>query len=185
MASPGRLGTYRFFFVSATLICLGGFVIMGAFTAFFAWADSSAANKKPPSAATIVRDASYNVAGSYGITGMQQLKITPTADTPSFISDPLKEQRGIVLLVYCRGAVADRQMVTFFNHVKSEYVGESSFFAFEARDVSALGDVLAQLHAYNPPMLAVIDSQGRVRSLYTGWIDEQTLEQRVSDAVSF
>jgi len=88
-----------------------------------------------------------------------------------------------VLLVYCRGAVADRQMVTFFKQVRSEYVGESSFYSFEARDVGALGDVLAQLHAYNPPMLAVIDSQGKVQSLYTGWIDEKTLEQRVADAV--
>jgi hypothetical protein len=183
MISPRRLGTYKSFFVSAILICLGGFVIMGAFTAFFAWADVSVA-QKAPAVATVVRDSSYNVAGSYGITGMPQLKITPTADTPSFIADPLKERRGIVLLVYCRGAVADRQMVTFFNQVKAEYAGESSFFAFAARDVNALGDVLAQLHAYNPPMLAVIDGQGRVRSLYTGWIDEKTLEQRVADAVN-
>ena len=182
MTSRGRLGTYRFFFVSAALICLGGLVIMGVFTAFFAWADSSTAHKIP-SAATIVRDSSYNVAGSYGITGMPQLKITPTADTPSFIADPLKEQRGVVLLIYCRGAVADMQMVTFFDRVRSEYAARSSFFSFEARDVGALGDVLAQLHAYNPPMLAVIDGKGEVRSLYTGWIDERTLEQRVADAV--
>ncbi len=35
------------------------------------------------------------------------------------------------------------------------------------------GDVLSQLHAYNPPCFAVIDGAGKVEEFYTGWIDEQ------------
>ena len=33
-------------------------------------------------------------------------------------------------------------------------------------------------------MLAVIDGAGRVEQIYTGWIDEQTMAQRIADAIS-
>ncbi|MGO8683739.1 MAG: hypothetical protein ACLQUT_04055 [Thermoleophilia bacterium] len=184
MTAHDRFGAYRFFFVSAALICVGGLVIMGLFTVFFAWADSSSATAASTSASAAVMNSSYNIADSYGTTGLPQLTVTPTAATPAFIANPLKAHRGVVLLVYCAGAADDDQMLGFFNQVKAKYAAASSFFSFEAHDVNTLGDVLGQLHAYNPPMLAVIDGQGRVEELYTGWIDEQTLDQRISNAIN-
>jgi hypothetical protein len=181
MARQGRDNPLRFFFVGVLLIVLCGAIIVGVLTPLLVWADSSTVAVKAPSAAALMTDASYNVTGSFGTTGMPQLVLAATADTPKSIKASLTAHRGVVLLVYCKGAAADEAMVTSFNHIKAKYAADSSFFNFESHDVNDLGDVLAQLKAYNPPMLAIIDGKGRA-IVYTGWIDEQTMEQRVADA---
>lgn len=187
--SSGRFfagaGLTRSYLAAAGLICLGGLVIMAILTPLLVWADSSTPVAATPAAQTLMVNSTYNVSGSYGTTGMADitLKLNPTT-TPQFISDPLKAKRGIVLLVYCKGATADQAMVTNFNALKAKYAGDSSFFSFEAHSVNELGDVLTQLKAYNPPMLAIIDGNGKVQQIYTGWIDEQTMAQRIVDAVN-
>ena len=182
MARQGRDNPLKFFFVGVLLIVLCGAIIVGVLTPLLVWADSSTVATKAPPAATLMTNATYNVAGSYGTTGMPQLVLTPTVNTPTSIKASLTAHRGVVLLVYCKGAAADEAMVTSFNTIKAKYAADSSFFNFESHDVNDLGDVLAQLKAYNPPMLAIIDGKGRT-IVYTGWIDEQTMEQRVADAI--
>src|SRR5665647_2599287 len=46
------------------------------------------------SSAALPTPASYNTVSSYGMTGYAPLKLTPTAETPSFITSRLKEERG-------------------------------------------------------------------------------------------
>jgi hypothetical protein len=127
--------------------------------------------------------ASYNTVSSYGMTGYAPLKITPTAETPEFITSRLQENRGIVLLVYCEGAADDMEMLSYFEDVKAQYSADTSFFSFEARKSSDLGDTLQQLRVSNPPILAIIDASGQVSELYTGWIGLKVMEQRVADGV--
>lgn len=188
--SSGRFfagaGLTKSYLAAVGLICFGGLLIMGVLTPLLVWADSSTpVAQSATTAQSLMTNSSYNVSGSFGMTGMPEITLKLNASTtPAFISDPLKAKRGIVLLVYCRGAAADEAMVTNFNALKTKYAGDSSFFSFEAHDVNELGDVLSQLKAYNPPMLAVIDGAGRVEQIYTGWIDEQTMAQRIADAIS-
>jgi hypothetical protein len=127
--------------------------------------------------------ADYNDAGSYGIAGYSELKLEPTDDTPDFIKKPLEDERGVILLVYVRGALADQEMLANFNKVKTMYQSQASFFTFEARKIKELGDVLAQLKVNAPPMLAVIKGDGTVAQLYTGWIGQKVMEQVVADAL--
>ncbi len=96
------------------------------------------------------------------MTGYAPLKLTPTAETPSFITSRLEEQRGLVLLVYVEGAADDMEMLSYFNAVKGQWGADSSFMSFEARKTTELGDTLQQLRVSNPPILAVI--RGRRRS---------------------
>src|SRR5450759_2042715 len=169
----------RAFLISAALILgIGAALFGGGVVAVRVFA---AAGATPPAALTT--PASYNTVSSYGMTGYAPLKLTPTAETPSFITSRLQEQRPIVLLVYCEGAADDTEMLSYFDDVKAQLGADSSFMSFEARETSELGDTLQQLRVSNPPVLAVIRGSGEVAELYTGWIGRKVMEQVVADAV--
>jgi hypothetical protein len=174
----GILKRNRAFLLTAVLILVAGALLFGGVVAVRVFAASSTTGTTPATTPT-----SYNTVSSYGITGYAPLKLTPSAQTPSFIKSRLAEERGIVLLVYCKGAADDDEMLSSFNHVKAQYSADSSFFSFEARESGQLGDTLQQLRVSNPPVLAVIRGSGDVAELYTGWIDEEVMEQVVADAV--
>ena len=168
----------RPFVVTAVLILVVGAVLFGSVVAVRVLA----AETTTP-AAPLPSPPSYNVASSYGITGYAPLTIVPTAETPPFIKALLDEKRGIVLLVYCAGAADDMEMRSYFDEVKAQYAGDSSFFDFEAHASSDLGDTLQQLHVSDPPILAIIRGDGQVAALYTGLIGRKVMEQQVADAV--
>jgi hypothetical protein len=166
------------FLITAALILVVGAALFGGVVAVRVFAAGSTTT--PVAVAT---PASYNTVSSFGMTGYAPLKLTPTAETPSFITSRLQEQRGIVLLVYVDGAADDMEMLSFFNDVKAQYGADSSFMAFEAHKTTELGDTLQQLRVSNPPILAVIRGSGEVSQLYTGWIGKKVMEQVVADAV--
>jgi hypothetical protein len=173
----GILKRNKAFLVTAALIVVVGAALFGGVVAVRVLA---AANPAAPAA--LPAPASYNTVSSYGIAGYAPLKLTPTDQTPDFIKSRLDEQRGIVLLVYVEGAADDMEMLSYFDEVKALYAGDSSFFDFEARASSDLGDTLDQLKVSNPPILAVIRGSGDVAQLYTGWIGRKVMEQVVFNA---
>jgi hypothetical protein len=166
----------RAFLITAALILVVGAALFGGVVAVRVFAAAS------PAPTALPTPPSYNTVSSYGTTGYAPLKITPTAETPSFITSRLEEQRGIVLLVYVEGAADDMEMLSYFNAVKGEYGVDSSFMSFEAHKVTELGDTLQQLRVSNPPILAVIRGSGEVAEMYTGWIGRKVMEQVVADA---
>ena len=168
----------RTFLIGAVLILVVGAVLFGSVVAVRVLASSGGT---PAPAAT--QPASYNSVSSYGMTGYAPLTIKPTADTPEFITKRLNEKRGMVLLVYVKGASDDMEMLSYFNDIKANYSADSSFFSFEARESCQLGDLLAQLRVSDPPILAIIRGDGTVAQLYTGWIGFKVMEQEVADAV--
>jgi len=176
----GALAEYKSFFTKAALICLGGLLIMGLFTVCLVWAQTSTTT---PAMLTDTGNGSYNAAGSYGITGLPSLTVKPTEETPKYVTNALKEQRGVVLLVYLKDSTDDQEMVASFEAVKAKYAAQASFFNFEAKSVSMTGDLLEQLRIIAPPALAVISPDGKVYQAYTGWIDRTVMEQVVANAV--
>ena len=168
----------RTFLVGAVLILVVGALLFGGVIAVRVMAEGDAT---PAPAAT--QPASYNSVSSYGMTGYAPLTLVPTADTPEFITKRLDEKRGIVLLVYVKGATDDMEMLSYFNDIKANYAADSSFFSFEARESKQLGDTLTQLRVSDPPILAIIRGDGTVAQLYTGWIGFKVMEQEVADAV--
>jgi hypothetical protein len=168
----------RTFLVGAILIVVVGALLFGGVIAVRVMAETGGT---PAPAAT--QPVSYNTVSSYGMTGYQPLTVEPTADTPEFITKRLDENRGIVLLVYVKGASDDMEMLSYFNDIKANYAADSSFFSFEARESKQLGDLLAQLRVSDPPILAIIRGDGQVANLYTGWIGFKVMEQEIADAV--
>ena len=173
----GIMTRNRPFVVTAALILVVGAVLFGSVVAVRVFA----AGTTP--ATPLPAPASYNTVSSYGTTGYAPLQLTPTAETPSFITTRLEEERGLVLLVYCEGAADDMEMLSSFNAVKAQWGADSSFMSFEARRTTELGDTLQQLRVSNPPILAVILGNGQVAELYTGWIGRKVMEQVVADAL--
>jgi len=176
----GALAEYKSFLTKAALICLGGLLIMGLFTVCLVWAQTSTTT---PTMLTGTANSAYNAAGSYGITGMAPLTVKPTDQTPKYVTNALKEQRGVVLLVYVKDAADDQEMLANFESVKAQYAAQASFFNFEAKSVSMTGDLMEQLRIAAPPALAVISPDGKVYQEYTGWIDRSVMEQVVANAV--
>ena len=168
----------RAFLLTAGLILVFGAVIFGAVMGARVLAASGTPTTVPPNSLD-----AFNTVSSYGITGYPPLTLVPTAETPTFIKQRLAEKRGIVLLVYVDGAADDMEMLQSFQAVKAQYAADSSFLQFEARKTSELGDTLQLLHVYDPPILAVIQGDGTVFELYTGWIGRAVMEQVVADAV--
>ena len=168
----------RAFLITAALILVVGAALFGGVVAVRVFASSSATP-----AAALPAPVSYNTVSSYGMTGYAPLTLTPSAETPSFITSRLDQQRPLVLLVYADGAAADMEMLSYFEDVRAQFGADSSFMSFEARKVTELGDTLDQLRVSNPPILAVIRGNGEVAELYTGWIGRQVVEQVVADAV--
>ena len=174
----GVLRRNKSFLVGVGLILLAGLAIFGSTTAVLALTGI------PGQAANVVAGSNnYNAADSFGLTGMAPLSIKPTDATPGFIKNPLKEKRGVILLVYVGGAAGDDSMLASFRVVKAKYATSSAFYSFEAAKVSQLGDVIDQLGALSPPMLVIIRGNGSVYQLYTGWIDQATMEQQVANAL--
>ncbi len=171
---------YRSFFVKAALIVVMGAAIMVVVTGGIVLATNA-----PTTVTAVPVSGSYNTAGSYGITGYPTLAVDMSArNVPSFISNPLAEKRGIILLVYCAGPTEDQQMLTSFNAVKAKYAAQGSFFSFESAHADELGSVLAQLKITQPPALAVISPDGKVYQEYTGWISEKVMSQVVANALA-
>jgi hypothetical protein len=168
----------RTFLIGAVLILVVGAVLFGSVVAVRVMAETGAT---PAPAAT--QPASYNTVSSFGMTGYAPLTVQATAETPEFITKRLDEKRGIVLLVYVKGASDDMEMLSYFNDIKGNYAADSSFFSFEARESKQLGDLLSQLRVSDPPILAIIRGDGVVAQLYTGWIGFKVMEQEVADAV--
>jgi len=174
-----------FLFTLALILGVGAFIFGGVVAVRVVAAEGSAP------VASVPAPTSNNMVSSYGLGsipastsgGYEPLVITPTADTPAFITDRLAEQQGIVLLVYCEGASGDMEMLSYFNTVKGQYAADSTFMAFEALATTELGDTLGQLRASDPPLLAIIKGDGVVSELYTGWVGLKVMEQRVADAV--
>jgi hypothetical protein len=160
-----------------SLIVVAGALILGAFTAFVAWGNTAGT----PSNAAVATD--FAKVGSYGIAGYPTLTVRVTPDTPTFVADAFQQGLGVVLLAYVQGAAADDEMLASFKQVQSAYSSSASFFSFEAREAGELGDILDQLGAKSPPLLAVIQADGTVYQLYTGWISKPVMEQVVSNAV--
>ena len=117
------------------------------------------------------------------MTGYAPLTVEPTADTPEFITKRLDEKRGIVLLVYVKGASDDMEMLSYFNDVKAKYAGRQLVLLLRGARVQAARRPLAQLRVSDPPILAIIRGDGTVAQLYTGWIGLKVMEQEVADAV--
>ena len=174
----GIVGRNKSFLVTAALILVIGAMIFGGVTVVRVMAEGTTTTPAAPAA-----PANYNSVDSFGVTGYAPLTVTDTPDTPGFVSKRLKEQRGMVVLVYVEGAAADMEMLKSFNAVKAQYAADASFFNFESHDVTETGNLLDQLKVSDPPVLAIIDGTGKVSELYTGWVDQKVLEQRVADAV--
>ena len=173
----GIVSRNRSFLVAVALVLVCGLAILGGVTAVRVLAEEGV----PTTTGT--ESSEYNKTGSYGMTGYAPLALEPTEMTPDFITQPLEDQRGVILLVYVQGAGADEEMLANFNKVKAMYQSQASFFNFEARKVPELGDVLAQLKVNAPPMFVVIKGDGSVSQLYTGWIGQKVMEQVVADAL--
>jgi hypothetical protein len=170
---------YRSFLLKAGLILVMGVVILFSLTVGILKATNA------PGTMTVTEvNSANNTVGSYGITGYEPIAVDPEAgNVPAFIKNPLKEKRGVILLVYLAGATEDEQMRGYFDAIKAKYAAQGSFFSFEARKVSELGNVMSQLKISQPPALAVISPDGSVYEEYTGWIGKQVMEQVVANAL--
>lgn len=189
----GTVVRNRSFLLMTTLILAAGALIFGGVVAMRVAAATGATN------AAGVSGASNNYVSSYGIDNTLAIDaksaataaeaapvvIEPTSETPKFIAEAIRLKTPFVLLVYCQGGAADEEMLSYFKALKSTYSSSAEFFSFEAASTSKLGDTLdqAQMNVNNPPLLAIVNGEGEVEELYTGWVGRKVLEQRVSDVV--
>ena len=128
----------------------------------------------------------YNTAGSYGITGYPTLTVNTSGhERPQLHQEPARRKaRRHPPRLRAPGVTENDQMLSYFNAVKAKYAAQGSFFSFEARHASELGDLLAQLKISQPPALAVISPDGSVYQEYTGWISEKVMSQVVANALA-
>lgn len=181
-----------FLVLTALILGIGALIFAGVVAMRVAAAET--ATTEVPSAASANYASSYGLGNTTAVDAESAaaaaeaapLTIEATDETPQFVKDALEANSPFVLLVYCDGAAVDEEMLSYFRTVQKRYSGSAEFFSFESLQTSQLGDTLdqAQVNATNPPVLAIVNGEGTVREVYTGWVGLKVLEQRVADIVN-
>ncbi|MBE0428337.1 MAG: hypothetical protein IBX61_00490 [Thermoleophilia bacterium] len=111
-------------------------------------------------------------------------KVTPTEQTPADIRQSLESNRPVVILFYMASPYADTQVRSYFGSVENRYDGQVDFYTFLAADTQSYGDLADLLSVNATPTVVCINSDGQVVRAWTGYVDENSIEQGVVEATA-
>ncbi len=101
--------------------------------------------------------------------------IKPTVDTPQAFIDVYATQP-IVVLFYVSGGRDDELVRQNLETLQPSF-GAYAFFSYDYSDPEAYGDVATLLAVDYAPLIAMIDRQGIIQTVWSGFVDEGSLNQ--------
>lgn len=102
--------------------------------------------------------------------------IRTTDDTPTAFVDALVAGRPIVIAFYVTGAADDTSVMETLDRLEpsfSRYV----FLRYNFSLPDQYGDISTLLEVTYPPELILIDREGIIRTVWSGYVDEGSLQQ--------
>jgi hypothetical protein len=103
-----------------------------------------------------------------------------TAETPSDYVDAIHEHHAMVLLFYVPGGVDDDKVLDSVTKLQAQFP-DYVFLLYDYKSAEAYGDLSTLLKVNYPPQLVLIDVMGTIRTVWSGYVDEGTLNQSLVD----
>ncbi|MHB0866143.1 MAG: hypothetical protein ACYC6B_02430 [Thermoleophilia bacterium] len=109
--------------------------------------------------------------------------IVGTAQTPAEFTRSLESRRPIVVTFYMTGPYDDSQVRSHISSLQSRYRGQVDFYDYLITDGQRYGDLSSLLKVNEPPTVVCINRQAQVVRAWTGYVDTQSLEQGIVEAL--
>lgn len=117
---------------------------------------------------------------SKALSDLVGTKLTATAETPKEAKDSLERHTPMVVAFYFTGGTDDTVVLDSLNALALRF-SEVDFYTYDYKMSAAYGDLARQLHVGYPPQVAFVDSNGVIQGATSGYADEGTLNQLVTN----
>ena len=164
----------RFLRISATMLLLA--VVAVVFSACGGSDQQSAAPAAPSATSTSKAAISANKPESLIGT-----VISPTDESPKDFRSSLASNRPVVVLFYMTGTTDDNQVRSSIQSLQNRYKGNVDFYVYLYTDAEGYGDLASLLKVDSPPSVIMINKHRQVQRAWSGFVDEKSLEQGVSE----
>lgn len=108
--------------------------------------------------------------------------ITPTEQSPKDFTDSIKKRRPIVVLFYMSGPYDDSQVRSTISTLESRYKGQVDFYTYLYNESGRYMDLAMLLDVNTTPSVIIINKQATVQRAWTGFADNQSIEQGIVEA---
>jgi hypothetical protein len=115
--------------------------------------------------------------GGQALVGTQ---LRTTATTPVEYVDAVKEGRPVVILFYVPAGVDDQRVLESISLLQGNFPNYV-FLLYDFADPAAYGDLSTLLEVDYPPAVILVDDTGTIDAVWTGFVDEGTLNQELVD----
>lgn len=111
--------------------------------------------------------------------------IVPTKDSPEDFVRAMDEKRPIMVTFYMTpGPTDDSDVKSSVNALEGRYRGQMEFFDYLYSDGDNYKDLVTLLSVNTTPTVVIINRQGTVQRAWTGYVDEQSIEQGIVEAIA-
>lgn len=102
--------------------------------------------------------------------------VPTTEDTPAEFMNALGKARPVVVLFYVTGGTDDAAVIESLERLEPSF-SRYDFLKYDYSLPDKYGDLTTLLNVSYPPELVLIDRSGIVRQVWTGYVDEGSLNQ--------
>ncbi len=110
--------------------------------------------------------------------GLEGTALKTNELTPSDVTEALAQHRPLAILFYVSGGPDDSAVLKALQNLQPKY-SDVTFLLYDYKDPGSYGSLGTSLMVNYPPQVAFIDTQGVIRSVLGGYVDEGTLNQKV------
>lgn len=109
--------------------------------------------------------------------------IVPTEDSPEDFNESIEKRQPIAVTFYQLGPSDDADVRTAMNSLESRYKGQMDFYTYLYSDGERYKDLATLLLVDTTPTVVIINEESRVQRAWTGYADEDSLEQGIVEAL--
>lgn len=102
--------------------------------------------------------------------------VPTTEDTPQEFTNALSKGTPIVVLFYVNGGTDDVAVMESLDRLEASF-NRYTFLKYDYSKPDAYGDLSTLLQVTYPPEMILIDRAGIIRQVWSGFVDEGTLNQ--------
>lgn len=110
--------------------------------------------------------------------------VVPTENTPEDFTEAIENERTVVVTFYMPSPTDDNQVRSSVMTLQGRYRGQVEFFSYLYSDSQSYKDLVNILNVNSTPTVVVINRDGVVQRAWTGYADEESIEQGIVEALA-
>lgn len=111
------------------------------------------------------------------------IKFKSSEDTPTFFKNALALKKPILVEFYAEGDALTDSMMLQVDELQAGYKGKVTFILINANRPRVYGNLIQQLPLEYVPQVLIFNAEGTIIRSFTGYVDKETLEQGIYDAI--